>query len=172
LYHKRRVHANHRLPHRSDRILRHHGRRGRSAGYPRYTIGAGRESPQTVETDVCVYGATPGASWRQSGSLDGKPRSSSLAGIGGMTASGLSRPTAAHAAGISREFYKALGPRDFRRLPQSAARMRGRGVRCFASIGSSGSRRMATDHAHRDGKRQSLSGKIHIDATYEEICWR
>ena len=74
-------------------------------------------APQTIETDVCVYGATPGGIMA---AIQARRMGKSAAlvefgrHVGGMTSSGLSKTDGGKsAAGISREFYKVVGSRDF-----------------------------------------------------------
>jgi hypothetical protein len=131
--------------------------------------------PQTVETDVCVYGATPGGIMAAIAARRmGKSAALVEFGrhVGGMTSSGLSKTDGGqHAAGISREFYKVVGPRDF---PPAAAEsqflkmLEADGVRLFREhrlkrIEKSGDRitLVETENGNR------FRAKMFIDATYE-----
>ncbi len=130
---------------------------------------------QTIETDVCVYGATPGGVMAAIAARRmGKSAALVEFGryVGGMTSSGLSKTDGGKsAAGISREFYKVVGPRDF---PPAAAEaqflkmLEADGVRLF--------REHRLKRVEKGGDRITLvemengnrfRAKMFIDATYE-----
>ena len=132
-------------------------------------------APQTIETDVCVYGATPGGIMAAiQARRMGKTAALVEFGrhVGGMTSSGLSKTDGGKsAAGISREFYKVVGPRDF---PPAAAEVQflkmleADGVRLF--------REHRLKRVEKNGDRIALiemengnrfRAKMFIDATYE-----
>ena len=139
-----------------------------------YPVPAAKPA-QTIETDVCVYGATPGGIMA---AIQARRMGKSAAlvefgrHVGGMTASGLSKTDGGkHAAGISSEFYKVLGPRDF---PPAAAEaqflkmLEADGVRLFREhrlkrVEKSGDR--ITLIEMENGNR--FRAKMFIDATYE-----
>src|SRR5437764_20258 len=94
-----------------------------AADRPRYYYPVpAADPPQVIEADVVVYGATPGGVMA---AIQARRMGKSAVlvefgrHVGGMTASGLSKTDGGkHAAGISREFYKVVGERDF---PPAAA---------------------------------------------------
>jgi hypothetical protein len=146
------------------------------AAGPRYYYPVPLAIPsQTVETDVCVYGATPGGIMAAIAARRmGKSAALVEFGrhVGGMTSSGLSKTDGGqHAAGISREFYKVVGPRDF---PPAAAEtqflkmLEADGVRLFREhrlkrVEKSGDRITLVEM--ENGNR--FRAKMFIDATYE-----
>ncbi len=133
------------------------------------------EPPRVIEADVVVYGATPGG---VIAAIQARRMGKSAVllefgrHVGGMTASGLSKTDGGkHAGGISREFYKVVGDRDF---PPAAAEaqflkmLKADGVELFTehrlkSVAKSGNR--ITEIAVENGNR--FRGRIFIDATYE-----
>jgi hypothetical protein len=139
-----------------------------------YPVPAAKPA-QTIETDVCIYGATPGGIMA---AIQARRMGKSAAlvefgrHVGGMTASGLSKTDGGkHAAGISSEFYKVLGPRDF---PPAAAEaqflrmLEADGVRLFHEhrlqrVEKSGDRISVIEM--ENGNR--FRAKMFIDATYE-----
>ncbi|HKD37734.1 MAG TPA: FAD-dependent oxidoreductase [Pirellulales bacterium] len=133
------------------------------------------DPPRVVEADVVVYGATPGGLMAAiQARRIGKTAAVVEFGrhVGGMTASGLSKTDGGkYAGGISREFYKAVGNRDF---PPAAAEaqflkmLKADGVQLFTehrlkSVAKSGNR--ITEIEIENGNR--FQAKVFIDATYE-----
>src|SRR5258708_391637 len=76
------------------------------------------DPPQTIDTDVCVYGATPaGVTAAIQATNMGKTAALVEFGrhVGGMTSSGLSATDGGRtAAGMSVEFYKVVGQSGFK----------------------------------------------------------
>ncbi len=139
-----------------------------------YPVPAAKPA-QTIETDVCVYAATPGGI---TAAIQARRMGKSAAlvefgrHVGGMTASGLSKTDGGkHAAGISSEFYKVLGPRDF---PPAAAEAQF--VRMIEADGVRLFREHRLKRVEKGGDRITLvemengnrfRAKLFIDATYE-----
>jgi hypothetical protein len=131
--------------------------------------------PRVIEADVVVYGATPGGVMAaiQARRMD---KSAVLIEfgrrVGGMTVSGLSTTDGGkYAGGISREFYKAVGDRDFSPATAEAQllkMLKSEGVELFnehrlKSVSKSGNR--ITEIEIENGNR--FRGRMFIDATYE-----
>jgi FAD dependent oxidoreductase len=143
---------------------------------PRYYYPVPAADPvQVIEADVVVYGATPGGVMAAiQARRMGKTAVLVEFGrhVGGMTASGLSKTDGGkHAAGISREFYKVVGERDFPPAVAEAQFLRmfeADGVRLFRehrlkSVAKEGNR--ITQLEMENGNR--FRGRMFIDATYE-----
>ena len=131
--------------------------------------------PQTITTDVCVYGATP-AGITAAIETARMGRSAVLVEfgrhVGGMTASGLSATDGGSTAGgIAAEFYGVLGKRGF--APSAAeaqfkAMLEAAGVRVFyeqrlAAVQKDGP--AIAQIAMENGN--GFKAKMFIDATYE-----
>jgi len=131
--------------------------------------------PQTIATDVCVYGDTPAGVTAaiQAGRM-GKTASLVIfdTHVGGMTASGLSRTDGGGTAGgIAAEFYAVVGHSKF--LPGDAEKqfraMLGRaGVKIYseqrlASVSKEGT--AIREIVMEDGNH--FKAKVFVDATYE-----
>jgi hypothetical protein len=133
------------------------------------------DKPQQIEVDVCVYGATPGGVMAAvQARRMGKTAELVEFGrhVGGMTSSGLSKTDGgAHAAGLSTEFYRVVGKRDFKPAAsekQFRAMLDKAGVgllleQRLASVEKSGSRIIAI--TCENGAR--VRAKMFIDCTYE-----
>ncbi|HEX3997945.1 MAG TPA: FAD-dependent oxidoreductase [Pirellulales bacterium] len=149
---------------------------GEPKGQPHYYYPLPKANPpQTFETDVCVYGATPGGvmaaiQCRRMG------KSATLVEfgrhVGGMTASGLSKTDGGkHSAGIATEFYKVVGKADFRPAAAEAQFRRmlaAEGVQLhleerLAGCTKTGNR--ITQIEMESGNR--FRAKMFVDATYE-----
>lgn len=134
------------------------------------------ETPQLVDADLCVYGATPGGVMAaiQAARMG---RSAVLVEfgrhLGGMTASGLSATDGGRAiGGLAVEFYQGLGARSGF-LPNQAeerfaAMLAQAGVRVFrerrlTAVGKDGAsiRELAMENGDR------FRARIFVDATYE-----
>ena len=130
---------------------------------------------ETVAADVCVYGATPaGITAAIQARRMGKTAVLLAFGrhVGGMTTSGLSKTDGGkHAGGIAREFYRAVGKRDFAPAAAEAQFLRmlvTAGVRLdreqrLRSVAKSGNRITRIDM--ENGNR--FRARMFIDATYE-----
>ena len=131
--------------------------------------------PQTIATDVCVYGDTPaGITAAIQAARMGKTASLVVFGthIGGMTTSGLSATDGGKTAGgIAAEFYEAVGKSKF--LPSEAekqfrAMLDQAGVKVYfehrlASVAKEGPaiREIVMENGNR------FRAKVFVDATYE-----
>jgi hypothetical protein len=133
------------------------------------------DPPRVIEADVVVYGATPGGVMA---AIQARRMGKSAAlvefgrHVGGMTASGLSKTDGGkYAGGISREFYKVVGDRDF---PPAAAEtqflkmLNVDGIELFTehrlkSVAKHGNR--IAEIEIENGNR--FRGRMFIDATYE-----
>ncbi|HEV2968981.1 MAG TPA: FAD-dependent oxidoreductase [Pirellulales bacterium] len=139
-----------------------------------YTVPAAGP-PQTIDADVCVYGATPaGIIAAIQARRMGKAAVLVEFGrhLGGMTASGLSKTDGGkHAAGISREFYKVVGDRDFSPAAAEAQflhMLEADEVRLFrehrlTAVAKDANR--ITEIETENGNR--FRARVFIDATYE-----
>jgi lysophospholipase L1-like esterase len=131
--------------------------------------------PQTIETDVCVYGATPaGITAAIQATRMGKSAVLVEFGrhVGGMTSSGLSATDGGRtAAGMSVEFYKVVGKSGFKPAAAEAqfkAMLEKAGVKVFyehrlASVSKEGP--TITQIAMENGN--VFKAKMFIDCTYE-----
>ncbi len=133
------------------------------------------DKPQTISVDVCVYGATPGGVMAAvQARRMGKTAELVEFGrhVGGMTSSGLSKTDGgAHAAGLSKEFYRVVGQRDFK---PAAAEKQFRAMLDRAGVG------LLTEHRLKSVVKKLnhiveiefedgtiVVAKMFIDATYE-----
>jgi FAD dependent oxidoreductase len=133
------------------------------------------DPPQMIETDVCVYGAIPaGITAAIQARRMGKTAVLVEFGrhVGGMTASGLSKTDGGkHAGGISREFYKVVGDRDFSPAAAEAQflhMLEADGVRLFREHRLKAVAKKAnriTEIETENGNR--FRARVFIDATYE-----
>ena len=133
------------------------------------------EHPETIDTDVCVYGATPaGVTAAIQSTRMGKTAVLIEFGrhVGGMTSSGLSATDGGRtAAGISVEFYKVVGKSGFTPAAAEAqfkAMLEKAGVRVFyenrlTSVSKDGT--AITQIAMENGN--VFKAKMFIDCTYE-----
>lgn len=148
----------------------------RSVREPHYYYPLSKaDPPQVFEADMCIYGATPaGVMAAIQCRRMGKTALLVEFGrhVGGMTSSGLSKTDGGrHAAGISREFYKAVGKADFTPAAAEAQFRRmlaAEGVKLhleerLVSVGMSGKR--VAQLEMESGNR--FRAKMYIDATYE-----
>ncbi len=131
--------------------------------------------PQTIEADICIYGATPGGIMA---AIQARRMGKSAAlvefgrHVGGMTAGGLSKTDGGKfAGGISREFYKVVGDRDF---PPAAAEaqflkmLAANGVKLYLEHRLSGVLKSDNRIARLDAENGNrFVAKVYIDATYE-----
>ena len=132
-------------------------------------------NPQTIKTDICVYGDTPaGITAAIQATRMGKTASLVVFGkhLGGMTSSGLSKTDGGkHAAGISSEFYAVVGKANFTPAAaekQFATMLEQAGVKVYyehrlKSVTKEGA--AITEIAIENGNK--FAARMFIDATYE-----